>query len=201
MKSLIFLFLTIGFIHKSFAQKAMMEAFSKSYQHSYNKKYDQAVNELMLVYNPKNYEVNLRLGYVFYLAKDYVKSKKYYQIAIDLMPLSVEAKLGMAYPLAAEENNAKLIEIYNSIISYDIYNSYANYFLGMIYYKSKDYTAAQKCFERNVNTYPFTYDSVIMLGWTYLKMGKTNEAKVLFYRALTISPDDVSATNGLGFCE
>jgi len=36
-----------------------------------------------------------------------------------------------------------------------------------------------------------------MLAWTNFKLGKLREAKVLFQKALLISPDDESATEGL----
>jgi len=48
-----------------------------------------------------------------------------------------------------------------------------------------------------VNLYPLDYDSVIMLAWTKLKLGKSNEAKVLFNHALTLRPNDKSAMEGL----
>lgn len=183
------------------SQANLVDAFSKSYSLSYAQKYDQAAQTLLNVYDAKSYEINLRLGYIYFLAKDYAKSKQYYQKAIELMPMSVEAKIGMTYPLGGEGNTSKLIEIYNSILSTDVYNTYANYYLGFIYYTNKDYTNAHKYFERNVNLYPFTYDSVIMLAWTNLKLGKMNEAKVLFQKALVISPDDQSATSGLALCK
>jgi Tfp pilus assembly protein PilF len=67
----------------------------------------------------------------------------------------------------------------------------------MIYYGRKDYQTAQKYFERVVNLYPFDYDGVVMLGWSFLQIGKMREAKVLFTKTLLIRPDDVSALEGL----
>ena len=200
-KHAIVLVLLISMTTSANAQANITDAFSKSYALSYSQKYDQAAQTLLNIYDAKSYEINLRLGYIYFLGKDYAKSKQYYQKAIDLMPMSVEAKIGMTYALGGENNTTKLIEVYNSILSYDVYNSYANYYMGFIYYSNKDYTNAHKYFERNVNLYPFTYDSVIMLAWTNLKLGKTNEAKVLFQKALVISPDDVSATSGIGMCK
>jgi Flp pilus assembly protein TadD len=36
-----------------------------------------------------------------------------------------------------------------------------------------------------------------MFGWTNFRMGKLNEAKVLFNKALLVKPNDASALEGL----
>jgi hypothetical protein len=37
-----------------------------------------------------------------------------------------------------------------------------------------------------------------MFAWTNYMLGKTREAKILFNKVLLISPNDISATEGLG---
>ena len=36
-----------------------------------------------------------------------------------------------------------------------------------------------------------------MLAWSYLRLGKHNEAKLLFNKVLLMSPNDASALEGL----
>ena len=48
-----------------------------------------------------------------------------------------------------------------------------------------------------MNLYPFDYDANHMLAWSYLNMGKNNDAKLLFQVSLLIKPADASATAGL----
>lgn len=69
--------------------------------------------------------------------------------------------------------------------------------LGLIYYGKEDYEEAKKYFEKVVNLYPFDYDGLSMLAWSYFKLNNFREAKVLFQKALLHTPTGTSATEGL----
>jgi Tfp pilus assembly protein PilF len=58
-----------------------------------------------------------------------------------------------------------------------------------------------KYFELVVNMYPFDYDANHMLAWSYLYLGKIDQAKILFQKALLNRPDDASAKDGLTKCK
>jgi tetratricopeptide (TPR) repeat protein len=141
--------------------------------------------------------VNLRLGWLHYNAGLYKESMTYYQTAINLMPVSIEARLGYVYPAAAFGNMTEVINQYTKILEIDPQNSTANYRMGYIYYDKKDYATAYKYFEKVVNLYPFGYDGLLMFAWTNFQLGKTREAQVLFNKVLLTSPGDKSATQGL----
>jgi hypothetical protein len=49
--------------------------------------------------------------------------------------------------------------------------------------------------------YPFDYDANHMLGWTYVNLGKTQEAKLVFVQALLYKPGDASSIEGLSKCK
>uniref|UniRef100_UPI0040491C83 hypothetical protein n=1 Tax=Daejeonella sp. TaxID=2805397 RepID=UPI0040491C83 len=49
--------------------------------------------------------------------------------------------------------------------------------------------------------YPFDYDANHMLAWSYLYLGKIDQAKILFQKALLNRPDDASAKDGLTKCK
>jgi len=66
-----------------------------------------------------------------------------------------------------------------------------------MYYEQKDYTSAYSYFHKVIQLYPFDYDTLIILGWTQLKLGRNREAKVLFQKVLMFSPNDPSALEGL----
>jgi tetratricopeptide (TPR) repeat protein len=90
-----------------------------------------------------------------------------------------------------------VINQYVEILKIDPQNTIANYRLGSIYYGKADYNKALGYLEKNVNLYPFDYDSIILFAWTNFKLGKLREAKVLFNKALLNRPKDSSATEGL----
>lgn len=180
------------------AQDKVSAAFAKSYEHEYAGHFTEAIKVLKNVYDDKSYEINLRLGWLHYSAGLFTESSTYYQKSIKLLPMSIEARLGLALPLSAIGDWDRIVTTYNEILNIDPNHSTTNYRLGLIYYGKEDYKAAEKLFQKVVNLYPFDYDSLLMLGWTKYFLGKTQEAKVLFNKVLLISPNDVSALEGLG---
>jgi len=94
-------------------------AFKDSYVYEGQGDYESAIKALKNVYDLNNYEVNLRLGWLTYLNKQYDESIKYYEIANNLMPLSIEAKFGLVNPYAAQEKWGKVEEIYQNILKLD----------------------------------------------------------------------------------
>ncbi len=99
--------------------------------------------------------------------------------------------------MSAIEDWEKVKQQYLQILKIDPQNTVANYWMGLIYYNRKDYNNAVKLFEKVVNLYPLDYDSVVMLAWTKLYIGKLVEAKILFNQALVLRPNDSTAKSGL----
>jgi tetratricopeptide (TPR) repeat protein len=176
----------------------LQKAFKESYAFESNKLYGSAIDVLKKVYEETGYEINLRLGWLSYLNKEYDESVAYYQKAVNLLPYSIEAKFGIVNPLAAQEKWEKVAEQYTAILSIDPQNTLANYRMGLNYYYKADYANAYKHFEKVANLYPFDYNTILMYGWTNFQLGKTHEAELLFKKVLLMNPDDASALEGLG---
>lgn len=193
--SLILLTLSITPI---FAQEnSLQSAFEKSYALEKTANYNEAAQSLMQVYNEKSYEINLRLGYLKYMAGAYNDALSFYKKAIQIMPYAVEPRLGFVYPAAALNKWDDVVSQYQAILKIDPKNSTVNYKLGVIYYNRKKYAQAYALFERVVNLYPFDYDALLMYAWTNYRMGKLAQAKILFKKVLLASPYDKSASDGL----
>lgn len=178
-------------------QTELLKAFSDSYTQEYAKNYGEAINSLTKVYDANSYEINLRLGWLQFMNKNYAQSQLNYQNAAKLKPYSIEARLGLVKPLSALESWDKVLAIYDEIIQIDPQHYTANYWTGVINYNRKKYDKAAKYFETIVNLYPFDYDGNHMLGWTYLNMGRNNDARILFQKALLYNPTDASSLQGL----
>jgi tetratricopeptide (TPR) repeat protein len=178
----------------------LQKAFHNSYTNELNKNYVAAINDIYPYYTDNSYEVNIRLGWLHYLNKNYTASQSYYQKAVNLKPGSIEAKFGYVKPLSFLQSWDKVLEQYLSILKIDPQNTQANYWAGVIYYNRKQYEPAMKCFKVVVNLYPFDYDGNHMLGWANLMAGKKAEARALFEKALIIKPADVSSSDGLSRC-
>ncbi|MFM2047608.1 MAG: hypothetical protein RI955_154 [Bacteroidota bacterium] len=198
MKKIFLTLVSILVLHFFVDAQSLEEAFSKSYAYETSTNYTEAINVLKAVYNPTNYELNLRLGYLNYEAKKYAESVEYYTKSVDLMPFSIEAKLGLALPLSMTNNWKRITELYTDILKIDPQNSTVLYRMGLISFTNKDYNSAYKYYEKLVNMYPFSYDGLLMYAWTNYQLGKFADAKILFNKVLLLSPADKSAKEGLG---
>lgn len=177
---------------------AIRDALKRSYDAEYQLKYSKASDELLGVYSPTSYELNLRLGWLSYKNNKNVESVTYYKRAIQKMPISIEAKLGVVYPLAALEKWDEVVKQYQAILKIDQYHATANYRLALIYYNRLDYASAWKYIHRYINLYPFDYDGNSLAGWIKYNVGKKEEAYVFFKKALMVNPYDTSFNRVLG---
>lgn len=177
--------------------KALSKAYSESLSLEAELKYSLAAEALNKAYISDDYTINVRLGWLYYNAEDYKASKKYYQIASDLLPYSIEAKLGLTLPLAQLEAWDEVLKIYKSILVIDSKNSRALYNLGLIHYNRAQYQEAFNLFEVLHNLYPTDYQAQLMHAWSALRIGKAREAKVMFKQLLLLYPDDDSAKEAL----
>lgn len=174
-----------------------IEAFSESYALEAVGNFAKGIQEIENLYDENSYEMNLRLGWLYYNLGNYFESKNKYQKAVDLMPYSIEAKLGYVLPVSAMGNWNDVMRTYENILEIDPQNTLVNYRMGAIYYERKEYEKAFSYCEKTVNLYPFDYDSVVLLGWINYQMGNLREAKVLFQKSMLIKPNNQSAEYGL----
>jgi tetratricopeptide (TPR) repeat protein len=177
--------------------KPVLDAFASGYVAEAAGNYSKAIESLKAVYDENSYEINLRLGWLSYLNGVYPESMNYYQKALELKPMALEAKFGYVLPASALGNWESVKRQYQEILKIDPQNTLANYRMGYIYYNSLNYSEAVKYFEKVVNLYPFDYDGLLMYAWTNYQLGKLREAKVLFNKVLMNTPGDASALEGL----
>jgi tetratricopeptide (TPR) repeat protein len=200
-KTFIVVFLTLLVMQLQAQTNAVLQkAFHNSYVNEQNKNYTAAINDIYPYLTDNSYEVNIRLGWLHYLNKNYTASQAYYQKAISIKPAAIEAKFGYVKPLSFLQSWDKVLEQYQAILKIDPQNTQANYWAGSIYYNRKQYDAAIRCFKVVVALYPFDYDGNHMLAWSNLMAGKKNDAKPYFERALVIKTADASSTDGLNRC-
>lgn len=187
-------------IHAQSFDKQLL-AYENSYRLEENGKYNEAIQEILNIYEESNYEHNLRLGWLYYVSGRFTESLPYYQKCFTLKPLSIEARFGYIYPAAALGNWTQVENQYQEILRIDPQNTQANYRMASIAYGREDYMTSLRYLNKVINLYPFDYDTAILLAWTELKLGKLREAKIMFQKALLIRPGDASATEGLKLVE
>ncbi|HPW65567.1 MAG TPA: tetratricopeptide repeat protein [Salinivirgaceae bacterium] len=195
-KNVAIFMLLVVFGVSSSAQVNPSKVFENSYAKEASGDYQGAINDLVGL-NGFDYHKSLRLGWLYYLSKNFDTSINYYQQAVKLRPKAVEALLGLCNPLEALGKIDQLEATYKKILAIDPMNSKINYALGNIYYYQKNFVLAEKHFDLVIGLYPFDYYSNLMAGWTKYFLDKKNEAKILFNTVLIISPTDSSAKEGL----
>jgi len=176
----------------------VLKTFEQSYALEKAGDFRKAISLLKEIYQDDSYEINLRLGWLYYNAGLFEDSKVHYRKALAILPYSEEAKFGVILPLAARGEWDEVIRYYNQILANYPANTVALYRLGLIYYNRKDYPQAARYFQKVVDLYPFGYDGLLMLAWTNLHLGKSREARILFNKVLLYSPGDASALEGMG---
>lgn len=173
------------------------KAYGESYSLEYSKKYAEAAEKIKSVYNASDYTDNVRLGWLLYTAAKSTDALAYYEKAIALQPSSIEARLGIVYPLSALNKWDEVIKQYQEILKVDTKHSTALYRLGYIYYYRGQFAEAKTYLSTLVQTYPFDFDGLSLMGWNELKLGNKAAAKDYFERALLNHPADTSAAEGL----
>jgi tetratricopeptide (TPR) repeat protein len=194
MKSIISLLLVLcGFILKSQSSEL---AFSKSYSFEYETQYAKAITALTDMH-VDSYQIDLRLGWLYYLNKDYVKSEQFYKKSIALEPTSIEARFGLVLPLSATSNWNSVFSTYIEVVKLDPNNSIANYRIASIFYARKDYLNAMFYVTKVLKLYPFDYDSNLLIGKILMDQGKNAEAKKYIIKALEYNPQSEDAKAAL----
>ncbi|GAB2568658.1 tetratricopeptide repeat protein [Spirosoma areae] len=190
------LILVLSLISRASLQAQTLTAFRESYTLEAKKDYKQAIAALKKT-NDDSYEVNLRQGWLHYLAGLLPESVDYYEKAITQRPTSIEARLGYVLPASTLNHWDQVTEQYQAVLRLDPNNTVTNYRMGLLFYYRKEYKNADVYFTKILKLYPFDHDSLLMLGWTKYRLGQGNEARGLFNRALLNTPTDTSAAQGL----
>ena len=178
---------------------AAITHFNASLTHEAKDEYVDALKEMEAIpADAKNdYAVLLRLGWVEYLNRKYDLSEKYYRQAVMASYTSIEALLGLTLPLAAKQDWAEVETCYQKVLSIDPENYTAQLRLGQIYLNRGDYSGAAGHLASVLEHYPANYEAVLSSAWNDYGLGRKDEARKLFERALMLSPGDTSAQRGL----
>ncbi len=194
------LLMIIGSQVMSQKKQTKVDAFHESLTQESSGNYAKAVQALDAVYkeNKDDYLLNLRLGWVNYLAGKHDESKRYYSQAFTLSgSKGVDALLGKTYPLSAQNDWDGVAATYNAVLKIDPLNYTANLRLGQIMLNRGLYAEARSYLEKANTHYPGSYEPNLSLGWTYYYLGNRQKATSLLTAALMLSPGDTLALQGL----
>ena len=172
----------------AYSQTTESNAFQDSYQNEYNLDYTKAISSITDVYKADSYVINLRLGWLYYMNGSFIKSKAYYQKAIGLEPSSIEARLGLANPLAALQNWEEIITVYKRILEISPKHVVTNYRLAYIFYEKKKFEKANSYALIGTKIQPFDFDNNLLIGKINISLGNITAAKKYLNNALLYNP-------------
>ncbi len=190
--------LIVSFSFSMLFALSINDAFKKSYVFEKSYKYSDAIKVLMPIYkqNKNAYFINLRLGWLFALNKDYSSAIEHYKKALITKPNSIEAHLGLIKSYLALQQLDNAIRTANIILKTDKFNYYGNYYLILALIQKKEYKQALKLSKKMLSLYPSDLLYLEQLAKIYTVVNQAQAIKVYKY-ILTINPNSISAKNYL----
>lgn len=177
----------------------VQDAFTQSQQSEQAQKYDEAIRSLLPVLqkSPRDYVVNLRLGWLYYLAGNYANSVQHYQTAVFAEPKAVEPRIGLTLPLLAQRRYADLETTAREAVRLDANNYYANLRLAYAMRMQLKFSQAEMIDRHMLELYPT--DKTFLLEAAYAQWGRANyrEAERNFRLVLLLDPTNADAQKGL----
>jgi len=161
--------------------------------------YDRALSDVqsILHLDPSHYIANYRAGWLYYLKADYADSIKYYTKAATIAPGAMEPQLGLMLPLMAAQKWTDAEALGKKLVERSPDNYLAGSRLAYIYYIQGKYKPAEQQYQAVLKNYPSEIDMMLGLGWTYLKEGRSAEAREMFQKVLSIRRQNANALAGM----
>jgi tetratricopeptide (TPR) repeat protein len=190
LKKLLLLFFTVFLVAGE-----IDNAYKNSYNYEKIGDYKDAIKVLIPIYKkyPNGYTLNLRLGYLFYLNKNYKNAISYYQKASLILPNSFEPKLGLMRVYLTMKNYQNVTNIGYSILKIDLYNYYANLYIINSLINQKKYDNALSLVNKMLTIYPTDITYLVKLAKIY-EIKNPNYAKEIYENSILIlDPNNVAA--------
>ena len=173
----------------------IVAAYHRSFSNENVQKYDEAIRALepVRVAYPEGYTVNLRLGWLNYLAGHHANAILHYRKAVAVAPGNIEARLGLLLPLLAQQRHAEAEEVAQQILRTDPYNYYGNVRLVAALQGQGKYEAARGVVQRMLVLYPADVTFLRQLASIEQALGRQKVASRLFRSVYILDPDDPAA--------
>ena len=118
-----------------------------------------------------------------------IKTREYYQKAIDKNPNLLGAKANMAMTYVSTPNPMQGIMLLREVLATDPTNELALFNLGMLSMRSNQYAKAAERFKQLVSTNPKNSKAAFYLGVSLLQLGKKEEAKTILAKVKVTEKD------------
>jgi tetratricopeptide (TPR) repeat protein len=177
------------------ADNSISDSYHESFTQEKIQDYNAAIQALMPVYElySRQYTVNLRLGWLHYLAGRYRKSLEYYRSAASAVPGAIDPKLGEAVVGLAQQNYSDVKLICYSIIKIDFYNYLANRYLAKALVGEESFVQAAAVTQKMLALYPSDISFIEQLAIIRMHQGDTATARLLYKDLWILDPNNINA--------
>ena len=182
--------------------KAQQDAWKKSIAAESTQDYDQAIS-LLSGYTKNNgdkYNAAVRLGWLYYLKKNYGSAEKYYQLAAKYSQGAVNPLKGLVYTYKASKQTKKAVRACKSWLVLDKSNYTANMLLAGMLYEAKNYRSSGLIYAKVSKLYPEDLDAMSGLAWCMVYEDRKSRALPIFTRLVVMSPSYAHAQKGYELC-
>lgn len=161
-----------------------------SYEHEQQNQYAEAIKDLDPVYNtyPNSYTVNYRIGWLYYLNRNYPKALDHLRKALTISPGSIEVMNTITLVHAANLDWPQVYKITQNTIKRESYNITANYWFSYSLKMQKKYDLAIKVDRKMLLAYPTSAIFLQELGENLALAGKHEESITVFQNLKILSP-------------
>lgn len=169
--------------------------YYKSYGHEQHHRYRRAIQDLKPVYEayPNTYTVNYRMGWLYYLNKNYRRALRHLNKALSILPHSLEVKNTITLVDAARHDWRRVEEESRRVIQTDPYNFTANYWYSRSLRMRHRYGSAIKVDRKMLAVFPTSASFLQELGINLFADHKQKESAAVFYDLKLLSPGNPTA--------
>ena len=166
--------------------------YLKSYNYEQMGKYGEAIKVLtpLIQKYPNGYTLNLRIGWLFYLNKNYNDAIAHYKKAILINPYSLDPHLGLVKIYLDIQSYEKAQEKAYEVLKIDYYNYYANIYAIQALVAQKKYDIALKITNKMLALYPTNISFLELLAVIY-KATNNKYLTKLYDDILILDPNNV----------
>jgi len=181
------------------AETTVPEVYRQSYEQETAGYYTAALETLdrLPALGAGGYVLQLRRGWLQYLAGEYDGAVAAYRQAVQLQPDSIEARLGLTAPLMALHKWLDTLDVLADLAGQDPGSYLGRSRRAYCQYQLGRYEQSAAGYRELLSDYPSDVDMRAGLGWALLRAGDVAGANAEFKTVLRVSPDHSSAGAGL----
>lgn len=146
-----------------------------------------------------NYPAVMRLAYLKGLMGQPRDAARLYRTAGEIEPAAVEPILYQQYQYILLGDSGNVVLSAREGLKRDPQNYVSRTRLAYALYQMKKYSEAAEEYSKVAALYPLDLDVAVMQGWSFAQLGLRARARGIFQKVLTVSPDNVSAKEGMAF--